>query len=139
MDIRALNEQGRIDWKRALPRLAIVVGGIVAIVLVLVWLISALKGDKQPSQPEKLSSAVQQSPENRQTSKSRNSNSSNTGSSNNSTSNPAPSPSSSTAAPSQTPSNLANSGPGETVALFTIAAGTGTIIYQTYLRRRSLQ
>jgi cytoskeletal protein RodZ len=146
-----LDEGSRIDWHRAAPRIAGLAICIVLIVLGILWIAGAF--DSNSKEPSKQKSDTAQSDNksksddtNKQKSSGNESNSASNGSSSNSTSNSnnsgaASTPAPSAATPSTTPATndqLANTGPGETLAVIVVATAAGTLLYQFVLRRRTI-
>lgn len=142
----------RIDWRRAVPRLLILVLAAALLVFAIIKLVDALNGSEPAKPAVKKPVQVARQPERKPTAPQRSS----TGQEGAKPDRPAsdtPSQRPSASAPS-TPQNskppatssqnqppakggqpLADTGPGETIALFLITSTAGTVAYQVRLRR----
>lgn len=149
-DILASQNSGgsRIDWRRAIPRLLLVIIIVVLLVFGIAWIVRALtrdepkpqkhkpatsQQDKQPAASDTENTAAER-PQVADTS----SESSSSSEASSEAASPQPEQSSPQGAGKPTAANaqLTNTGPGETIALFTVATATGITIYQVNLRRR---
>lgn len=147
----------RIDWRRAVPRLLLVIVALTLIVLIIMWMAGAFSNEakpgKSPVRPTESSKQANKEEAKKPASKSeqgsRSSRSSQPAqtpaslpadestSSRNSDRTPSRTPSSSPSTPApQTPNQLTNTGPGEAIGLFVITTAAGTLLYQLNLRRR---
>jgi hypothetical protein len=146
------NSQRRVDWRRTLPRLAAALLIVAAIVFLILWSFGAFESDKKDKGDISKSSGSSKSKNNRgqdqkQSGDSSSDNSSSAGQTpagsaagsagaTAGSSAQAPATSSGSSASSTDSSSLANTGPGETIALFAVATATGVIIYQISLRKQ---
>ena len=126
------NSMGAIDWRRALPRLFAL---LVILILVIIGVLFATGAfDSKEDKPADIAKPIQQ-PGKKTVS---------TTSSETVTTKPAESggktPTGQTAttsgAGSTASSNLSDTGPGETIALFVVTSAAGAFGYQLHLRRR---
>lgn len=134
------NETGGIDWRRAIPRLLLVLVALVLIVLVITKVVDSFGGEankptsidknKTGQTTQKTNDGARQNPNTVPGSGQASPSASNSGGQT------APASAGSTPRTAANSGNLADTGPGETVALFVVVTAAGTLLYHTYLRRQ---